>query len=170
METIITANEYLDVLLKDDKTETGGMSFMGETLKDFLDELEMDYNTPINEVNKALVDCGIEPIMIEKQKRKKGLKEYLQVCESLCQKIKCADNNIIKDYFQKCGTLQTTICHLWHSLYFSSFQYIDEEDIDCLTINNTTIDSKWFESLSPKDKTILRDAFAWQRLPLPSFV
>ena len=100
METIITANEYLDVLLKDDKTETGGMSFMGETLKDFLDELEMDYNTPINEVNKALVDCGIEPIMIEKQKRNKGLKEYLQVCESLCQKIKCADNTIIKDYFK----------------------------------------------------------------------
>ena len=112
MTKAIMANDYLDVVLKDDKTETGGTSFMGETLKDFLDELEIDYNTPIGDVNKTLVDCGIQPIMFGEGKKKRSLNEYLQIFESLIQNIRCADDNILKEHFQNCGTLQKTVSSL----------------------------------------------------------
>lgn len=52
----------LDIVLVDDDTETGGTSFCGETLKDFLDEVGMNYDTPLPVINKALRECGIEPI------------------------------------------------------------------------------------------------------------
>lgn len=52
----------LDYELVDDDTLTGGTSFCGETLRDFLDEVGMGYNTPLPIINKALRDCGIEPI------------------------------------------------------------------------------------------------------------
>ena len=55
-------NIDLDYELVDDDTLTGGVAFRGETLRDFLDEIGMGYDTPLPIINKALRDCGIEPI------------------------------------------------------------------------------------------------------------
>lgn len=56
--------DYLDYILKDDETPYGGTSFNGETLRDFLDSVEIEYATSMEEINKALVECGIKPITI----------------------------------------------------------------------------------------------------------
>lgn len=55
--------KYLNCELTDDNTESGGVSFDGETLGDFLESLPeiKDYN--MEEINKALVECGIEKIV-----------------------------------------------------------------------------------------------------------
>lgn len=54
----------LNVALEDDDTPTGGISFTGETLKDFLYDVVMP--TPefltIADVNKLLASCGIRPV------------------------------------------------------------------------------------------------------------
>lgn len=57
-----TARDFLDIELEDDGKETGGISFIGETLRDFLDDAGMSYDTPMDVVNKELDECGIEPI------------------------------------------------------------------------------------------------------------
>ena len=48
--------------LHDDETETGGTAFLGETLYDFMMELQIPFSTPLEEINKGLVECGIKPI------------------------------------------------------------------------------------------------------------
>lgn len=55
---------YLDVVLEDDDSETGGVSFSGETLFDFLLEScvgDEDISTP-KELNALLKSCGIKPV------------------------------------------------------------------------------------------------------------
>lgn len=53
----------LNTKLEDDNTTPyGGISFAGETLRDFMDEAELDYNTSLEEINEALKDCGIKQI------------------------------------------------------------------------------------------------------------
>ena len=55
---------YLDVVLEDDDSETGGVSFIGETLFDFLLEScvgDEDISTP-EELNALLKSCGIKPV------------------------------------------------------------------------------------------------------------
>lgn len=55
---------YLDVVLEDDDSETGGVSFSGETLFDFLLEScvgDEDISTP-EELNALLKSCGIKPV------------------------------------------------------------------------------------------------------------
>lgn len=60
--------KYLDIALQDDPTTSfGGVSFLGETVADFLESVDCqsmdgtDINT-INELNAALQQCGIKPI------------------------------------------------------------------------------------------------------------
>lgn len=55
----------LDIELEDDDTEYGGIAFLGETVRDFLDAFD-DEDRPhdIDELNKTLVECGIKPINI----------------------------------------------------------------------------------------------------------
>lgn len=55
--------KYLTVELKDDKTKTGGISYSGETLMDFLSSIDEKPNN-MNEVNKLLKECGIEEIKL----------------------------------------------------------------------------------------------------------
>lgn len=57
-----TAQDFLDYELEDDATDFGGKSFSNETLRDFLEETETPFDTPMNEVNKILIQCGICPI------------------------------------------------------------------------------------------------------------
>lgn len=56
---------FLNLILKDDETLTGGTSFHNETLMNFLDEVEMNYSTDIEIVNGALMVSGILPISKE---------------------------------------------------------------------------------------------------------
>lgn len=51
----------LDLELEDDDTETGGTSFAGETVRDFLEEADCEITT-LEELNEALTGCGIRPI------------------------------------------------------------------------------------------------------------
>lgn len=53
------AIQFADVVLKDDSTPYGGISFIGETLKDFMDEINEPLATPMNKVNEWLNECGI---------------------------------------------------------------------------------------------------------------
>lgn len=50
-----------DYKLQDNHDETGGTSFAGETLQDFLEETGME-DASIEEINKALLSCGIAPV------------------------------------------------------------------------------------------------------------
>lgn len=54
--------KFSNIYLEDDATETGGISFIGETLDNFLDEVEIPYDAPLEEINKALSECGIMPV------------------------------------------------------------------------------------------------------------
>lgn len=60
------AKDFLDYELQDDETEFGGVAFVGETLKDFIAEVELDEDTDIEVVNVALKECGIKPIDVVK--------------------------------------------------------------------------------------------------------
>lgn len=56
---------YFDVELEDDETVYGGTSYDHETLFDFLAEIGADSKTTLSEVNDALKECGIKPIIPE---------------------------------------------------------------------------------------------------------
>lgn len=60
----MTTKDYLDCELVDDATPYGGKSFSDETLRDFLDSIDVPYDAPLAEVNEHLVSCGIEPFKI----------------------------------------------------------------------------------------------------------
>lgn len=55
---------HLNDVLEDDGSETGGTSFEGETLENFISETFSENAEPITmkAVNKALKECGIRPV------------------------------------------------------------------------------------------------------------
>lgn len=55
-------NEFINIELEDDNTETGGISHIGETLGEFLSETELFNRSDIRNINKALKECGIKEI------------------------------------------------------------------------------------------------------------
>ena len=60
-------SDWRNILLEDDSTEFGGISYIGETLGDFLDGEFEDSDRivktqPLDFINKMLVECGIMPI------------------------------------------------------------------------------------------------------------
>lgn len=60
---MLTKSIYAQISLEDDDTSTGGTSFQGETLEDFLEELDYCQTIrTIKDVNKALIECGIKPV------------------------------------------------------------------------------------------------------------
>ena len=59
---IPTGMQFLTYVLEDDSTELGGTSFDGQTLNDFLSEVGMSPDAPMNEINESLIECGIKPI------------------------------------------------------------------------------------------------------------
>lgn len=55
--------KYLDYELEDDNKECGGISYIGETLGDFLaDVLDSIKDFSMASINNALIECGIKPI------------------------------------------------------------------------------------------------------------
>lgn len=74
----VKASVMLTYELEDDDTPTGGISFVGEQLQDFIGDTGIAKNTTISELNKALKDNGIKPITAEDIKRymnEHGVKE-----------------------------------------------------------------------------------------------
>ncbi|WAX23209.1 hypothetical protein VL10_ORF18 [Staphylococcus phage vB_SauM_VL10] len=54
---------YLDIELQDDETvKYGGVSFKGETLKDFLDDAGIGYWKSVDAIDVLLKKCGIKTI------------------------------------------------------------------------------------------------------------
>jgi hypothetical protein len=62
---MITKEQFNDIILEDDNSPFGGVSYQGQTLADFLEEVNMDNVTDINVINNALSECGIKPIKIK---------------------------------------------------------------------------------------------------------
>lgn len=63
----VLGSDWRNILLEDDQSEFGGISHIGETLGDFLDEEFEDSDRivkthPLDFINKMLVECGIMPI------------------------------------------------------------------------------------------------------------
>lgn len=54
--------DVLNVQLKDDRTEFGGASFAGETVKDFVEEIGIDLEMSVDALNDILEECGIRRI------------------------------------------------------------------------------------------------------------
>lgn len=56
--------DILDIELRDDNTKNGGVAFLGETVADFIDDDDIILNEEdsVSELNKILVECGIEEI------------------------------------------------------------------------------------------------------------
>lgn len=52
-----------DYRLEDDETDHGGVSFIGETLGDFLDDIGL-FPESLSQLNKALAECGIKKIRV----------------------------------------------------------------------------------------------------------
>lgn len=53
---------YLNIVLKDDDTKTGGVAYKGEILKAFMDDLAPHERQSLDDVNESLKGCGILPI------------------------------------------------------------------------------------------------------------
>lgn len=63
----IYANEILDYILEDDSTsEWGGTAFIGETVRDFLEDYtEEPEQLTVNALNTLLEECGIKKIVLD---------------------------------------------------------------------------------------------------------
>lgn len=59
-------SNYLDVVLEDDGTAFGGVSFQGETVRDFINEVDLSENESLRKLNKALKETGIKKIKSRK--------------------------------------------------------------------------------------------------------
>ena len=53
----------LDMKLEDDETPTGGISYIGETVMNFLLEVQDCGVSDLHALNKALKECGIKPVV-----------------------------------------------------------------------------------------------------------
>lgn len=54
--------KYLDVVLEDDNTPNGGVSYQGQTLREFLDEIGVGQHISVPKANKILVENGIKSL------------------------------------------------------------------------------------------------------------
>ena len=60
-----SVSKYLNVVLEDDNTPFGGVSFHGQTLGEFLEEVGAERETNMDKVNEILKTCGISPIKLD---------------------------------------------------------------------------------------------------------
>lgn len=58
------SDKILNTELKDDESLYGGISFIGETVNDFLEDLGLDKNISLVELNGYLNECGIKSVNI----------------------------------------------------------------------------------------------------------
>lgn len=62
------------IKLHDDETDTGGISYVGETLDNFIDEAGLRYGFDISKYNAVLVKCGIRRITAQEYDKAKSEK------------------------------------------------------------------------------------------------
>lgn len=62
MDLTTSAEKYLHIRLEDDDNSKGGKQFEEETLKDFLYDIDVPFNSPMYKVNYWLKQCGLKPI------------------------------------------------------------------------------------------------------------
>lgn len=64
----IAKNINYDQILEDNfSIESGGISYEGETLRDFMKEVGLSLGeTKLSDINKALKECGIKEVEIHK--------------------------------------------------------------------------------------------------------
>lgn len=62
VQPAVTEEIAKGIRLFDDSTPTGGTSHNDEHLDEFMEELQIPYGTPLEQVNKGLVECGILPV------------------------------------------------------------------------------------------------------------
>lgn len=56
-------DNYKNIILEDDNNvEYGGVAYCDETVKEFMDSVGLKETDNINELNKALKDCGIQTL------------------------------------------------------------------------------------------------------------
>lgn len=60
----MVAQDFKNYVLEDSTSEFGGVSYVGETLDEFMEELGLPMDTPMIKVNEILEECGIKPINI----------------------------------------------------------------------------------------------------------
>lgn len=67
----INVDKLSTIILEDDNTDKGGVSFSGETLTDFLFEIGKEDKIPntfsnewLQSINAMLVECGIKTISL----------------------------------------------------------------------------------------------------------
>ena len=58
----ITKKEAKNYILKDDDTELGGTARFGETLAEFMESAQIPYTASIEDIDNALIECGIKPV------------------------------------------------------------------------------------------------------------
>lgn len=64
---IVKSINYNQILKDDLTTGNGGVSYEGETLKDFMEEVGLPLEeTKLLDINKALKECGIKEIETHK--------------------------------------------------------------------------------------------------------
>src|SRR5699024_8142275 len=93
-------NNVLNTVLEDDNTANGGVSFKGETLRNFLDETGIDYTASIEEINSALIEYGIKPIMEEEQEDIKVLESYKQAykkTDTVIKQLETPNKNLLAE-------------------------------------------------------------------------
>lgn len=56
--------EWEDIVLFDDSTGYGGISYDGETLGNFVSECEISEDISVRELNEKLKNCGIKPLKL----------------------------------------------------------------------------------------------------------
>lgn len=57
--------DFMDVILEDDDTDEGGVSFLGETVEDFITAAEISEYEPLDVLNEHLIACGVREIIPE---------------------------------------------------------------------------------------------------------
>lgn len=63
------------IKLHDDSTDTGGISYAGETLDNFIEEVGLRYGFDISKYNAAFEECGIRRITAQEYEKAKNIKE-----------------------------------------------------------------------------------------------
>ena len=59
----MSIDKYLDIKLEDDDSETGGIEYPGETVRDFIEATDIPVKKwTLQMLNDALVECGICPV------------------------------------------------------------------------------------------------------------
>ncbi|SUM53513.1 Uncharacterised protein [Staphylococcus epidermidis] len=75
--------EYFKIILKDDEKAQGVVAFAGETLIDFMNDLKPNERQSLDDVNAALIECGIKPININNNPELKDRKYFDIVTKDL---------------------------------------------------------------------------------------